>query len=1004
MALTALRIDTQPVGNNMAGQPLLFVQPLVVAVDNTGTGDPTFTGTIVPTLNVISGNPVLGGSEAAGKACVASSCQFTNLTVTGAGIWTITFSCGALAPASTAQWSTFAASKLVVTTPAPNVPAGAGAFYPIVPMRVQAQTPGSLRDWYVGGLLPTIGTLAAGITAGATSIVLNPGDGAALPAGGFFASFYGVVWNATDFASPALDPNAESVFVSARSGDTLTTVVRGQEGTAAVAHNTGGKTYKFARTGQQGSYPNANDPRLTVAVGGGPGVVSGPTSAGFIAGECVFRGIRVSAPGTYTYTISYGINQPITVASGTFTVSAAVDTFVNPDGRFPGLGVALPRTVPNRARHATAGRTIRRVGPAETYTTIQAAYDASGTNDRIIVTDAAGIHTEEVLFGAKTAVAGQEITIESENWTLPVGTRATAMVFFGAGKAKWQNQNINGQAFKFSPGAPPVRLLGLEIRSNPAVIGNSALAILGLDDGVLTGAPTPTGLWIEQCYMHHDDPTSAHTCARAVRWRAKDSGIIDSTFVGFQRTSQPDAQSVLCDNTPGNLLFENNDTEGESEGLMFGGSTFLTEDMVPQDVTIRFNMFRKPKAQIGVWQPKNLLEFKAAHRVRSYGNIYDGFWDSGVSQWSAVNIKSVNQDSDRHQGWIGTSDVYMGPDFYRNLPDLFTFNGTPQGEVEPESHVLVSNSLAVNVNPTDWSIPSTPYGDGFLMHGANYFDLCVDHVTMVSAPKAMLLRPLSLGTWGDPATRTRLTNLLLVTDNAASGASVAQVVSGTNASPFINGIITTIDPAMVVDHLHFAGIVSDFWRDINDGASPASCTFVSVDGSGVSPNPGFANWGLRATAGSAHPLDVCDAFTITSGPCFGTGTGGSNIGVKDMAALKTAITGVLEGTPGVGDPPPDPPPDPTPGVVTQLVFDPAPTGVVSNQPFGCTVKAKDSLGSVVTSFTGRVRLFIAIGRGQLTGPNNSLTQSCVAGVATFTGLKLRNTRGPVEIGAVTEDA
>lgn len=919
MALTQLRVDKQPVGNNMAGQPLLFVQPLVVAVDGAGTGDPTFTGIIVPTLNVLSGSPVLGGSEAAGKACVASSCQFTNLTVIGPGVWTITFSCGALTTATTAPWSTYAASKLVVTTAAPNVPAGAGAFYPIVPMRVTAQTPGSLRDWYVGGLLPTIGTLSAGITAGATSIALNTGDGAALPPGGFFGSFYGVVWNATDFTSPALDPNAESVFVSARSGDTLTTVVRGQEGTAAVAHNTGGKTYKFARTGQSAGYPSANDPRLTISlnlISGGPAVVSGPTSAGLIAGEAVFRGIRVSAPGTYTYTISYGVNQTITVASGTFTVSAAVDTFVNPDGRFPGLGVALPRTIPDRTRHSTAGRTIRIVGPGRTYTTIQSAYNAAGVNDRLVLADGQTI-SEEVLFGAKTAVAGQEITIESENWSLTPGTRGTAMIFFGAGHAVWQNQNNNGQAYKCAPGAPPIRLLGLEVRSNPTVVGNSALAILGLDDGDLVGNLTPTGLWVEQCYMHHDDPTSAHTCARAVRWRAKDSGIIDSTFIGFQRTSQPDAQGVLCDNTPGNLLFENNDTEGESEGLMFGGSTFVAENLVPQDVWIRFNMFRKPKAQIGVWQPKNLLEVKSAHRVRAYGNIYDGFWDSGVSQWSAVNIKAVNQDSDRHQGWLGTSDIYMGPDFYRNVPDLFTFNGAPQGEVEPESHVLVSNSLAVNVNPADWAIPSTSYGDGFLMHGANYFDVAMDHVTVVSAPKASLLRGLSLGTWGDPATRTRLTNLLVVSD-----IGVAQLVSGTNASPFINGIISTIDPAATFDKIYFAGVVDGTWAGINAGASPASCTFAAVDGSGVIANPGFANWGLRATAGTAHPLDVCDAFTITSGPCFGTGTGGSNIGVKDMAALKAAITGVLEGTPGVGVIPPVIPPvvpPPSPPMVPPVV-------------------------------------------------------------------------------------
>src|SRR4051812_29797391 len=102
-----------------ASQPLLFVQPQVAPTDNTGTGDGSFTGTIVPTLNVLTGSPVLGGTEAAGKACVAGVCQFTNLTVTGGGTWTITFSCGVMTPAVSATGTTFAATKLVVTTAAP---------------------------------------------------------------------------------------------------------------------------------------------------------------------------------------------------------------------------------------------------------------------------------------------------------------------------------------------------------------------------------------------------------------------------------------------------------------------------------------------------------------------------------------------------------------------------------------------------------------------------------------------------------------------------------------------------------------------------------------------------------------------------------------------------------------------------------------------------------------------------------------------------------------------
>lgn len=90
----------------------------------------------------------------------------------------------------------------------------------------------------------------------------------------------------------------------------------------------------------------------------------------------------------------------------------------------------------------------------------------------------------------------------------------------------------------------------------------------------------------------------------------------------------------------------------------------------------------------------------------------------------------------------------------------------------------------------------------------------------------------------------------------------------------------------------------------------------------------------------------------------------------------------------------------TPAGITVLAFDPGPVGVVVDQPFSCTVKAVDrDSRAVVTSFTKPVRLFIAIGRGQLTGVT---TVNAVAGVATFTGLRLRGTRGPTELAASAE--
>lgn len=82
--------------------------------------------------------------------------------------------------------------------------------------------------------------VSTGYAAGVTSITLAAGGGARFPTPDFNA----VWWNATDFADPADDPTVEIVRVTNISGDVLT-IVRGQEGTADVNHNTAGKTYKL---------------------------------------------------------------------------------------------------------------------------------------------------------------------------------------------------------------------------------------------------------------------------------------------------------------------------------------------------------------------------------------------------------------------------------------------------------------------------------------------------------------------------------------------------------------------------------------------------------------------------------------------------------------------------------------------------------------------------------------------------------------------------------------
>lgn len=91
------------------------------------------------------------------------------------------------------------------------------------------------------------GIVGAGYDASATTIVLATSEGSKFPS--FPGNTFNLTWwNSTDYADPADDPTKEIIKVAARTGDTLSSITRGQEGTTAAAHNVSGKVYKVALT------------------------------------------------------------------------------------------------------------------------------------------------------------------------------------------------------------------------------------------------------------------------------------------------------------------------------------------------------------------------------------------------------------------------------------------------------------------------------------------------------------------------------------------------------------------------------------------------------------------------------------------------------------------------------------------------------------------------------------------------------------------------------------
>jgi hypothetical protein len=156
-------------------------------------------------------------------------------------------------------------------------------------------------------------TLASGITAVATSITLNTGDGALFeaPTGGDFELI-----TVYDGATIAASTNVEVMKVTARSTDTMT-VVRAQEGTTGFAFSSGAgvdacltaATLDSLREGNAGPLKGVTETIHTM------------TSAAVDASNGNWQTRTLAGNETLTFTIAAGQSVYVTVVPGANTLT-----------------------------------------------------------------------------------------------------------------------------------------------------------------------------------------------------------------------------------------------------------------------------------------------------------------------------------------------------------------------------------------------------------------------------------------------------------------------------------------------------------------------------------------------------------------------------------------------------------------------------------------------------------------------------------------------------------
>lgn len=302
-------------------------------------------------------------------------------------------------------------------------------------------------------------TVSSVYSSGATSIVLNTGNGAKLPQ----TTPYNLVWwDSTVYNDPSDDPSVEIVRVTTITGDTLT-ITRGQEGTTAVGHNTTGHVYKVIRTITAKEW-NTDIPGLVSSAtswtsgSGGALTLTGPTiSRVMTAPDAAFTVARTDAGQTFT-----GVDV--------FTSPSLLGTVSVADSTTPAISLAAGKT--NTGTITINGKT----SGSTVFTTADATAQAV-THNTAAQTVGASVITIPDLKG----VSGTFVTGPSAGAVLIAGPTAARTLTIPDATSTMARTDA-GQTFT-----------GVQIMTSPSLLGTVSVADTTTPAISLASGKTNTG-------------------------------------------------------------------------------------------------------------------------------------------------------------------------------------------------------------------------------------------------------------------------------------------------------------------------------------------------------------------------------------------------------------------------------------------------------------------------------------------------------------------------------
>ncbi|MES2179726.1 MAG: cohesin domain-containing protein [Gemmatimonadota bacterium] len=377
-----LAITTQPTGNvsgsNLNTQPVVRVEDI--------TNSPVTSSSVIVTATLDGAGGTLGGTTSV--TSVNGVATFTNLKVTGAGNYTITFIASGLTSATSNSINITAqtATQLAITTqPSPNVTGGVA--FPTQPVV-------EIRDGS--------GNRVAGSTTSVTATVNGPGNLQG-------TTTVNAVDGVATFTNLNLRPAGTVTLTFSSSGltpatsNSITTVA----GPPAVVHITtqpaGAQSGALLATqpvidirDNASSVATTATNAVTATLNGAGGTLSGTTTVNAVNGFATFTDLRVTGAGSYTITFSSSGLTPATSSSFTITAVPATQLAVTTQPAGAASGVAFTTQPVVQVRDASNGlvgtaadavtATLNGAGGTLTGTTTVNAVNGVATFTNLVIT------------------------------------------------------------------------------------------------------------------------------------------------------------------------------------------------------------------------------------------------------------------------------------------------------------------------------------------------------------------------------------------------------------------------------------------------------------------------------------------------------------------------------------------------------------------------------------------------------------------------------------------